>query len=83
MTTVPPQMPKERRALAVAVRELRARQAMSQEAVSDAAGLGRGFVTELESGRRRVSFEAVVAVSRGLGVPLGEVVKVFEERLRD
>lgn len=76
-------MPKHRRALAVAVRELRARQGMSQEAVAESAGLGRGFITELETGRRRVSFEAVVAIADALDVPLRELVDVFEARLRD
>lgn len=76
-------MPKERRALARAVRELRARQGMSQEAVAEAAGLGRGFVSELESGRRRASFESVARVARALDVPLTELIRVYEDRLRD
>ena len=76
--------PQVRRALAVAVRELRARERLSQEALSLAAGLNRGFVNELESGRRRVSFEAVVSVVEAMDVPLAELVERFEQaRQRD
>ncbi len=60
------------------MRELRARERMAQEAVSEAAGLGRGFVGELESGRRRVSFEALVAVADALGVSMAEVGAAFD-----
>jgi transcriptional regulator with XRE-family HTH domain len=72
----------ERRALAVAVRELRARERMSQESVSVDAGLGRGFVSELETGRRRVSFEALVSIADVLGLTMQEVGEAFD-RARD
>lgn len=80
---MPPSSPRERRALAVTIRELRARQGMSQEAVAAEAGLGRGFLSELESGRRRVSFEAVVAIARALDVSLEEVARLFEARVAE
>jgi len=51
---------------------------MSQEAVADAANLGRGFVGELETGRRRVSFEAVVAIADVLGLSMQEVGERFD-----
>ena len=76
-------MPLERRALANAVREVRTRERMSQEAVAEAAGLGRGFLSELESGRRRVSFEAVIAIADALGVTLAELgERIDAERRR-
>lgn len=74
--------PRERRALAVAVRELRARERVSQEDLSLSAGLHRGFVGELESGRRRVSFESVVMLADALDVPLAELVERFEAARR-
>ena len=77
---MPPAMPRERRALANAVREIRARERVSQEAVSETANLGRGFVGELESGRRRVSFEAVVAIADALGVTMAELGAAFDAR---
>jgi transcriptional regulator with XRE-family HTH domain len=74
---------RERRALAIAVRELRARRALKQEEVGESAGLGRNYLTTLESGRTNPSFEALVRLSRGLGVPLSELVDVYEQRLED
>lgn len=74
---------RERRALAIAVRELRARKALKQEEVGEAAGLGRNYLTTLESGRTNPSFDALVRLARGLGVPLSELILLYEERLRD
>lgn len=75
--------PRERRALAVAVRELRARDRISQEDLSLAAGLHRGFVGELETGRRRVSFESVVMIADALpDGSLAELVERFEAARR-
>jgi len=74
---------RKRRALAVAVRELRARRQMTQEQVADAAGRSRGFVAELESGRRGASFEAVAAVAEALDVPMAELGRVFDARLAE
>jgi transcriptional regulator with XRE-family HTH domain len=75
-------MPRERRALADAVRQLRARERMSQEELSLGAGLGRGFVGELETGRRRASFEAVVAIADQLGVTVAELGERFDAERR-
>lgn len=74
---------RERRALAIAVRELRVRRSLKQEEVCAAADLGRNYLTTLESGRTNPSFEALVRVARGLGVSFTELVRVYEERLED
>ncbi len=74
---------RRRRALAITVRELRARRQMTQEQVSDAAGRSRGFVAELEGGRRGASFEAVAAVAEALDVPMEELGRVFDARLAE
>ncbi|ADB51614.1 helix-turn-helix domain-containing protein [Conexibacter woesei] len=74
---------RERRALAIAVRELRARRALKQEEVGEAAGLGRNYLTTLESGRTNPSFDALVRIASGLGVPLSELTRIYEERLDD
>lgn len=73
----------ERRALAIAVRELRARRSLKQEEVGAAAGLGRNYMTTLEGGRTNPSFDALVRLARGLDVPLSELVRVYEARLED
>jgi transcriptional regulator with XRE-family HTH domain len=80
---VPDPLPRERRALAIAVRELRARQGLTQEQVADAAGVSRGYLGELEQGRRRASFEGVVRVARGLDVELQELIDTYAARLRE
>jgi len=67
----------------VTVRELRARQGFTQEALADEAGYSRGFIKELESGRRRPSFEAVARVAAALGVDLEELVRLYQDRLRE
>lgn len=78
LDAVPEPMPVERRALAVAVRELRSRERLSQESVSVDAGMHSGFLNELESGRRRVAFESVVAVADVLGLTMQEVGEQFD-----
>ena len=80
---MPDPLPRERRALALAVKELRARRGLTQEQVAEAAGLSRGYVGELEQGRRRQSFEGVVRVARGLDVDLRELIDTFQARLDD
>ena len=76
-------MPRERRALATAVKELRARRGLTQEQVAAAAGVSRGYLGELEQGRRRPSFEGVVRVARALEVELVELIETYEARLRE
>ena len=74
-------MPAERRALARTVRELRAREGLTQEQLADASGVSRAMVTELESGRRGATFERVVCLARGLDIPLDDFARTFMARL--
>lgn len=74
---------RERRALAIAVRELRVRKSLKQEEVCEASGLGRNYITTLESGRTNPSFDAMVRVARGLGVSFTDLARVYEERLEE
>jgi transcriptional regulator with XRE-family HTH domain len=78
---VPPAAEEELHALVTAVREIRARQCRTQETVATLGGVGRKYVSQLEGGRLMPSFAALVAIARGLGVPLSELVRVYEERL--
>jgi len=79
---VPPTIDAELRALAAAIREIRARQQLSQERVAGIGGVGRKYVGQIERGEIVPSFAAMVGIARGLDVPLSEVVRVYEERLR-
>lgn len=79
---MPPTIDAELRALAAAIREIRARQQLSQERVAGIGGVGRKYVGQIERGEIVPSFAALVGIARGLDVPLSEVVRVYEERLR-
>jgi len=83
VSVVPETLIRERRAMATAVRELRARRAMKQEEVADAAGLGRNYLTTLERGRMNPSFEALVCIARALGVEFSELARLYEDRLHE
>ncbi len=69
--------------MAIAVRELRVRRSLKQEEVCEASGLGRNYLTTLESGRTNPSFEAMVRVARGLGVTFTERAQVYVARLEE
>jgi transcriptional regulator with XRE-family HTH domain len=78
---VPPSIDAELRALAAAIREIRARQQLSQERVALRGGVGRKYVGQIERAEITPSFAALVGVADGLEVPLSELVRVYEERL--
>jgi transcriptional regulator with XRE-family HTH domain len=78
---VPPTIDAELRALAAAVREIRARQQLSQERVAGKGGVGRKYVGQIERGEIVPSFAALIALAKGLDVPLSELVRVYEDRL--
>jgi transcriptional regulator with XRE-family HTH domain len=79
---VPPTIDVELRALAAAIREIRARQQLSQEQVAAKGGVGRKYVGQIERGEITPSFAALVAIAGGLSVPLSELIRVYEDRLR-
>jgi transcriptional regulator with XRE-family HTH domain len=79
---VPPTIDAELLALAAAIREIRARQQLSQERVAAKGGVGRKYVGQIERGEITPSFAALVGIAAGLDVPLSELIRVYEERLR-
>lgn len=76
-------VPPEQRAFGRAVRELRARQWMSQEGLGFRAGLHRNYVGALERGETNPTFRTILRVVRGLDMPLGELVAVYERQVAD
>jgi transcriptional regulator with XRE-family HTH domain len=66
------------RALGAAVRELRARRGLSQEALGARAGLHRNYVGALERGELNVTFRILLKVVGGLDVKLSELVALYE-----
>jgi transcriptional regulator with XRE-family HTH domain len=65
-------------ALGIAVRTLRERRGMSQEALADAAGLHRTYVGGIERGERNVGFQNIVRVAAALAVSPGELIREYE-----
>lgn len=80
---VPTESTRESRALASAVRELRARRKVTQEDLSTSAGFGIHYVSQLERGYHSASWVSVAKLAAALDVPLAEVATVYEARLRD
>lgn len=58
------------------VRALRAAQGISQEALAEASGLHRTYVSSLERGQRNVGLDNIHALADALGV---EPARLFEE----
>lgn len=79
---MPPTIAAELRALAAAIREIRARQQLSQERVAAKGGVGRKYVGQIERAEITPSFAALVGIASGLDVPLSELIRVYEDRLR-
>jgi len=72
---------REREALGRAIRVLRAEQGVSQEDVEAAGGLGQNALTRIERGGVSPSFDSLVGVAAGLGVPLSELIEAYERQL--
>lgn len=69
-------------ALGAAVRRLRARHGwVPQNAVCFDAGLGDGYLSDLELGRTNPRFLTLVSITRTLGSTLGDLVAVYEHKL--
>jgi len=69
-------------ALGKAVRRLRERHGwVPQNAVCFDAGLGDGYLSDLELGRTNPTFLNLVAIVRTLGFTLGDLVAVYEHKL--
>lgn len=73
----------DRSCLGAAMRELRARRHVTQEGLSDRAGLGRHVVGALERGERSPRFATLLALTRALDVPPTELMCIFEQRRRE
>ncbi len=79
MTTPPPD--EQLRAFGRTIRRIRRERDLSQEAVADAAGVHPNQVGRLERGTADVYTSTMLRVVTGLGVPLSEVARAYEERL--
>jgi transcriptional regulator with XRE-family HTH domain len=60
------------------LRKLRISQDKSQETLAFDAGLERVFISMLELGKRRPTLKTLIALSKGLQIPLSELMQKYE-----
>jgi DNA-binding XRE family transcriptional regulator len=70
-------------ALGAAVRELRARRGLSQEALGFRAGLHRNYVGAVERGEINPTFRVLLKTMRGTDLPLSELIALYERNIRE
>ena len=68
------------RRFGAAIRELRLRKLLSQEALADAAGLHRTYVGSIERGERNPSLVNIVRLADALGVSPAELMQAMEHQ---
>jgi ribosome-binding protein aMBF1 (putative translation factor) len=73
----------ELHALGRAVRELRARRGLSQEALGFCARLHRNYIGAIERGEINPTFRVLLKLADGLSVPLVELITVHERHLAE
>jgi transcriptional regulator with XRE-family HTH domain len=56
------------------LRELRKVSGLTQEQVAELAGIHKNYVSDCENGRRNISLENILALSRALKVKPGELL---------
>lgn len=66
---------RQREAFGRRVREYRLSAGLSQEALAEAAGIHRTYVSSLERGQRNVSLDNIIALARALGI---DAAQLFE-----
>lgn len=71
------------RTLGRAIRRIRRERDLSQEAVAAAAGVHPNQVGRLERGTADVYTSTMLRVVAGIGVPLSDVARVYDERLAE
>lgn len=67
-------------ALGRALRQLRRREGLTQEALARRAGSHRNYVGAVEQGQQNPTFAVLLRLADALGVTPSELMRVFEER---
>jgi transcriptional regulator with XRE-family HTH domain len=70
-------------ALGRAVFEARARRGLSQEELGFRAKLHRNYVGAVERGEINPTFKTLLALTRGLALPLSELVGLYERNIAE
>jgi len=59
---------------------VRVARGLTQEQVSAASGLHPTYISDIERGARNPSWEAVTRLAAGIGVPVAELARQFDEQ---
>jgi len=62
-----------------AVKVVRISRGLTQEQVSAASGLHPTYISDIERGARNPSWEAITRLADGIGVPVSELARRFDE----
>lgn len=60
--------------LGAAIKAIRTEKGISQNQLAEATGLTQGWLSDTENGRRNPSWNSLLRLCRGLGIPVGELV---------
>jgi transcriptional regulator with XRE-family HTH domain len=70
-------------ALGLAVRETRARRGFSQEELGFRSTLHRNYIGAVERGEINPTFRTLLTLADGLGIPLAELVRLYERNVAE
>lgn len=62
------------------IRQERERRRLSQEALSELAGMNRSFVGEIERGEAMPTIVTLQKLADALGIKLSELIRLYEEQ---
>jgi transcriptional regulator with XRE-family HTH domain len=62
-----------------AVKQVRVTRGLTQEQVSAASGLHPTYISDIERGARNPSWEAVTRLAEGIGVPVSEIGRAYDD----
>lgn len=67
------------RRLGRAVKRVRVDRGLTQEQVSAASGLHPTYISDIERGARNPSWEAITRLADGIGVPVAEISRAYDD----
>ena len=69
------------RKVGIVIQTIREEKGLSQEVVSDLAGIGRTHLSAIERGQRKPTLETLFRLAEALDMPPSELMKHIEEAL--
>jgi transcriptional regulator with XRE-family HTH domain len=65
------------------LRGLRLKRKLTQEKLAFECGVARAYISQLELGRQLPSLDTMLALSRGLKIPIGYLAVLVDEKLKE